>query len=78
MKNDVPDIIDEIYDCVEKHLTEDDALKTWLRAPHEKLPHNMSPNEMLKAGKAGELLKVVRTEFGCDCSSTPQVSETLQ
>lgn len=77
INDDLADVIDNIYDCLEEKL-QPEEMKAWLRAPNQSLPNQMSPNEMMRAGRARDLLPLVRAEFSCPCASTPPLSETLQ
>jgi len=73
---EIADVIDTIYDCLEMRMSDAD-MKGWLRMPNTSLK-GLTPNEMLRAGKARELLSHIEKAFGFACSSTPTLVETLQ
>lgn len=58
---DPADTIDELYDLIETFFANDrDLILGWLTSPNQYL-NNESPNEMLKAGRAGELLEFIKS-----------------
>lgn len=71
MKTDIPDMIDEIYDRIERRFIGDPTdIKEWLSTPTLALA-GKSPNDLLKAGRARELLDHVKTWESAEPSTPP-------